>query len=728
MAVPVTRLTNTGTLYTVGQFDEVSYSNISGYTKNLLFSSQTFIGWYGSQQDNSGYIIQNATWSPADDYTGVKLYAGTFGGTIQRVYQMVNYVGGETYTYSAYAKAAELYQITFFHEPTISRIGISVNLNTASVSVNNSYGSSPFNIFIYSVGAGWYRFGYSFVAPATERTASDIRLAAPYTIDNNSGLYIWGAQLELGAQATDYEPTQNYPGYVYVPQGFTSRTDPNGVATIGSFDEVSINPAANLPVNLLYASTTWAQGTANFWNTADGSNCMYPTVATLAPDGTYTAYKQIFPAHGSQYYATATGQGHWDVNGGLPGSIGTTYTFSVYAKAAEWTWLGLQFYDYVTHSVGSEFNLITGQADAGYTSSNIKTSMTNAGNGWYRCSITITVGQTPATGGAINAIYIYGNPNEGGYITSDGHSGIYLWGPQLEIGSTPTNYIPTTTAPSISNLYEQVPGFVRRIDNTGLHRIAGNYDEWTGVLATTNGLVTYLDAAVPASTTGSQTQWNDISGTGYGLNATYQNSQSLSTYNPALQAYNFNAPPSGTGGGLQGFQFGTSTTSYLRTPYFTMEVWVRHAAFNTNGKYGNYYTNWEWYQYMGFRFGAGTPNSLATDTTAAPIFWTNQSGGNFSTAFTGTYPILLNTWCQIAVTYDGSTCNVYVNGALYSTQANAVYVPGPPYNVNSFNIGGNDEGIQSWNGQMSIFRWYSRALSASELSDNFAGNRVRFGI
>jgi hypothetical protein len=527
-------------------------------------------------------------------------------------------------------------------------------------------------------------------------------------------MWIWGAQIEAGTQATDYEPT-GATAFVAIPQGFTTRLDPTGFYTIGSFDEVAINPNSGVTINL---ATYSQQFTNPVWNNI--TRAEIGATNYIAPDGTATASKLIdIPGNTSTGYLRRY----------YPFQNNVTYTYSVYGKAQEisnlvilnFTDSNAFFGDYVN------FNLLTGTV--AYNSAParmLNPTITPVGNGWYRCSAAQTVGGTsygpyagPASGGIIAvapSIDSYSGSSEYG----DGVSGILIWGVQVEVGTTATNYISMTSVPSAP--------YVQRIDNTGLHRVAGQYDEWTGVLATTNGLVTYLDAAVPASTTGSQTQWNDISGTGYGLNATYQNFQSLSTYNPALQAYNFNAPPSGTGGGLQGFQFGTSATSYLRTPYFTMEIWVRHVAFNAGGKYNNYYTNWESYPYTGFRFGAGTPNSLATDTTAAPIFWTNQSGGNFSTAVTGTYPILLNTWCQIAVTYDGYNCNVYVNGTLYSTQANAVYVPGPPYNVNSFNIGGNDEGIQSWNGQMSIFRWYSRALSASEVADNFAGNRRRFGI
>jgi hypothetical protein len=64
-----------------------------------------------------------------------------------------------------------------------------------------------------SVGNGWWRLSVTYTLPASGVTTTGIGLyiydsaGANYTGDGTSGLYLWGAQLELGANASSYVPT-----------------------------------------------------------------------------------------------------------------------------------------------------------------------------------------------------------------------------------------------------------------------------------------------------------------------------------------------------------------------------------------------------------------------------------------------------------------------------------------------------------------------------------------
>jgi hypothetical protein len=154
------------------------------------------------------------------------------------------------------------------------------------------------------------------------------------------------------------------------------------------------------------------------------NNATVTANAVVAPDGTTTADKLI------ENTATSV---HYLVNA-IP--INGVYTFSVFAKAGErnainiWSdspSLGIAYFDLAngtrTFTAGSQL-----------ASAAIEPIGTD---GWYRCSIT-----TPNLNKLVYFVMGLGNPLT---YAGNGTSGAYLWGAQLELGSTATPYQRVTT-------------------------------------------------------------------------------------------------------------------------------------------------------------------------------------------------------------------------------------------------------------------------------------------
>jgi hypothetical protein len=173
--------------------------------------------------------------------------------------------------------------------------------------------------------------------------------------------------------------------------------------------------------------------------------------STVSPDGLKTADK-IYDdtTSGTQHYTTQSFS-----------KEATTYTGSVYVKAAEYTKLAVGFTG-VANWQGipqALFDLVS--EEAAVLGADTTATINSVGNGWYRVSITSTSLNTTASALTLSHVSDSGTNTGGGNIflghDGDGVSGLYIWGAQVEKGSTPGRYIKTygtaITAPTtVKNL------------------------------------------------------------------------------------------------------------------------------------------------------------------------------------------------------------------------------------------------------------------------------------
>ena len=119
----------------------------------------------------------------------------------------------------------------------------------------------------------------------------------------------------------------------------------------------------------------------------------------------------------------------------------TTYTVSVFAKAAEYTGFGIGL-DTGAPFTGVQFDL-TGSGSITLQNVGFVGSITSVGDGWFRCTATITSDPSITS----YRLYLFVGQNGTTFtFTGDGTSGIFLWGAQLERASTARTYCPTTSA------------------------------------------------------------------------------------------------------------------------------------------------------------------------------------------------------------------------------------------------------------------------------------------
>jgi hypothetical protein len=159
------------------------------------------------------------------------------------------------------------------------------------------------------------------------------------------------------------------------------------------------------------------------------ANATVTANAAVAPDGTMTADKLV------EDNATAI---HFLGSASTP-VTNTPYTASVYVKAAERTWCVVRFG--FQNIGGIWINLATGQKGQDQSGGVTSFSIVDAGNGWWRISIT----DTPLSGNFGIGVDLASADGVSSY-TGNGTSGILLWGAQLELGSVATAYQRVGTA------------------------------------------------------------------------------------------------------------------------------------------------------------------------------------------------------------------------------------------------------------------------------------------
>lgn len=221
-----------------------------------------------------------------------------------------------------------------------------------------------------------------------------------------------------------------------------------------------------------------------------------------------------------------------------------------------------------------------------------------------------------------------------------------------------------------------------------------------------DGLVLYLDAANKKSYPGTGTVWNDLSGNGN--NGTLVNGVSYSTDNNGAMVFD---------GANDTINCGAMPVIGSSLTGLTVSMWIRTTTNSTR-----------MYAENGTSFTTNT-FYLAQENESNLTFLVFGEGGYDLVQITTPKPYPTNTWFNIAgVWSSGVRCKLYYNGVDRTENRNGSIRNSLINGDNNLFLGSRDGTSLYHQGDISATQIYNRALTDSEIQQNFNAIRGRYGI
>lgn len=416
---------------TAKYFDGKTYHKAE---ENLLVRSEEFddAAW-GKFQTT---VIANSTIGPFGLSTADTLMESTSTSQHALYSSTVNVSSGNIYTFSIYVK----YNTRQFVQLLFDATNGFSNQCYANFDIQNgvvgTIGSAA-TATISHVGNSWYRCSITCTASSNNPSSSayfcsvttaNASYYPSFTGSNSNLVYIFGAQVEQRSSLGPYvgtttQPITNYQMTLVDAAVNQPRFDHDPVT--GERKGLFIEDSAT---NLL----TYSEDFGNAVWTKNASTVFGDF--TIAPDGTKSADKLVETTATDLHYVSSSPQVF---------TSGVTYTFSIYAKASTGNVLQIVPPAGAFPVAFANFNLTTGTI--GSQSGALSVAIISAGNGWYRCSLTLSAISSTYSSAVFLLEPSDTSPRADAY-TGDGYSGIYIWGAQLEANSaSPSSYVATTS-------------------------------------------------------------------------------------------------------------------------------------------------------------------------------------------------------------------------------------------------------------------------------------------
>ena len=232
----------------------------------------------------------------------------------------------------------------------------------------------------------------------------------------------------------------------------------------------------------------------------------------------------------------------------------------------------------------------------------------------------------------------------------------------------------------------------------------------------TEGLVLYLDAANTRSYPGVGTTWSDLS-----------RSENTGTL---INGPTFN---SANGGSIvfDGTNDLVEITGIENITSFSISVWFKMTGPGNTGGFTNTYYN--------SLFGI---NSVTNPTTRRILVSTSTNpsiaegrilvqmgGSNYFSDNTSIGITTTNAWNNVVYTFAANTARLYINGIVQTSQSNSS-VTFPFVSDSKLYVGAYSNPIVAYAmlGNIAQTQIYNRALSATEIRQNYNATKTRFGL
>lgn len=290
----------------------------------------------------------------------------------------------------------------------------------------------------------------------------------------------------------------------------------------------------------------------------------------------------------------------------------------------------------------------------------------------------------------------------GKYINQSVGNSIY----DLSTSLYPGSYDPTTIRPKVYSYSTPPPATLYGIKvytrDLSVGEILQNYQatltRLLGGSIVTNGLSFYLDAGYAGSYI-SGTTWYDVSG--YANNGTLTNGPTYSSSNGGTIVFD----------GTDDYVIKSSPSNLSNLEgNFTIESFIKP----TSSSYGNIVVlaNSSYNLECQFVF---TPSKVLVTKYGGSILVTSTDNS-----------VSLNNWYQVIYSQENNVGKIYINGALNAT-SNVVPQIATTSNIllGTYN---NVNSPQPFGGSYGIVRIYNRALSLTEITQNFNAQKARFGL